>query len=252
MSERLSIKVLSLNLHKGFSSFGKAFVLHEVRKYMRELSVDLVCLQEVIGEHQRHAENHKNWPTESQYEFLADQVWTSHAYGKNAAYSDGHHGNAILSKFPIQSWENFDISSHPLENRGLLYASIKTQDGVIHCLNTHFGLTRKFRKKQFKSLRDYIKERLPKSEPLLLAGDFNDWHNDAPHDLLEKTNLESVFDYAPKTFPSWFPILRLDRIYTQGFKVKSAVCLRGKPWSLLSDHLPLLTHVEISQMETLK
>ena len=49
----------------------------------------------------------------------------------------------------------------------------------------------------------------------------------------------------PKTFPARFPMLRLDRIYQRGFAVKKAEVLRGKPWSLLSDHSPILTELEL-------
>jgi endonuclease/exonuclease/phosphatase family metal-dependent hydrolase len=42
---------------------------------------------------------------------------------------------------------------------------------------------------------------------------------------------------APPTFPSMLPLLRLDRIYVRGFKVAAARVHRGKPWSMLSDHL---------------
>jgi endonuclease/exonuclease/phosphatase family metal-dependent hydrolase len=46
------------------------------------------------------------------------------------------------------------------------------------------------------------------------------------------------------TYPSLLPILRLDRIYVRGFKVVSAQVHRGKPWSLLSDHLAVSAELE--------
>jgi endonuclease/exonuclease/phosphatase family metal-dependent hydrolase len=49
----------------------------------------------------------------------------------------------------------------------------------------------------------------------------------------------------PRTFPSAFPMLRLDRIYQRGFAVRSARVLRGKPWSQLSDHSPILAELEL-------
>ena len=49
----------------------------------------------------------------------------------------------------------------------------------------------------------------------------------------------------PRTFPSAFPMLRLDRIYQRGFAVRSARVLRGKPWSKLSDHSPILAELEL-------
>jgi len=49
----------------------------------------------------------------------------------------------------------------------------------------------------------------------------------------------------PRTFPSAFPWLRLDRIYQRGFAVRSAKVLQGQPWRQLSDHAPILTELEL-------
>ena len=49
----------------------------------------------------------------------------------------------------------------------------------------------------------------------------------------------------PRTFPSAMPWFRLDRIYQRGFAVRSARVLRGRPWTMLSDHVPLLTDLEL-------
>ena len=100
-SSPVAFKVLTVNVHKGFTSFNRRFMLHELREAVRQVSADLVFLQEVLGTHQRHAGRVTNFPQEPHYEFLADSIWTQYAYGRNAVYTDGHHGNALLSKFPI-------------------------------------------------------------------------------------------------------------------------------------------------------
>ena len=76
------LKVLTYNIHKGFSVGNRRFVLHEIKEALRHIDADIVFLQEIQGEH-RHRMNHvENWPNSSQFEFLADQVWHHHAYGK--------------------------------------------------------------------------------------------------------------------------------------------------------------------------
>jgi endonuclease/exonuclease/phosphatase family metal-dependent hydrolase len=42
---------------------------------------------------------------------------------------------------------------------------------------------------------------------------------------------------AARTFPSFLPLLRLDRIYVRGFDVATSRVHGGRPWSNLSDHL---------------
>ena len=68
------LTVLTVNTHKGFTSFNRRFMLHELRTALRTAAPDVVFLQEVLGEHQGHAERHKTWPPGSQYEFLADTL----------------------------------------------------------------------------------------------------------------------------------------------------------------------------------
>ena len=96
-----SLKIATYNIHKGFSHFNRRVVLHELRDRLRELDADIVFLQEVQGENTRHAERYHNYPDGAQHEFIAEEIWPHCAYGKNSVYEAGHHGNAILSRFPI-------------------------------------------------------------------------------------------------------------------------------------------------------
>ena len=95
------IKVLTYNIHKGFDRYNRDFVLHKMRDQLRDAEVDVVLLQEIQGRHYRHETGISTWPEVTQFEFLADSIWPHYAYGKNAIYEKGHHGNAILSKFII-------------------------------------------------------------------------------------------------------------------------------------------------------
>ena len=98
-----TLHVATYNIHKGFSNFNRRMVVHELRDRLRLLGADLVFLQEVLGDHQRHAQRFANWPEEPQYEFLADSVWRDFAYGRNSVYDLGHHGNAVLSRYPLSA-----------------------------------------------------------------------------------------------------------------------------------------------------
>jgi len=140
-------------MHKGFSQFQRELSVHDLRERLRSLSADVVFLQEVVGSHSRHARRYGNWPVTPQYEFLADQLWSAYAYGKNSVYDAGHHGNAILSKYPIVKWDNVDISMSRLERRGLLHCEIQVPgwSRPLHCINVHLGLFGHWRKRQLES-----------------------------------------------------------------------------------------------------
>ena len=61
---------------------------------------------------------------------------------------------------------------------------------------------------------------MPADEPLVVAGDFNDWGEklDAPmcEIGLARAALQTPGAAAPRTFPSRVPVFSLDRIYIRG------------------------------------
>src|SRR5260221_9554154 len=108
--------VATYNIHKGFSHLARRMVIHELRDRLHGLSADILFLQEVQGAHRRHGLRYGDWPGKSQHEFIADTVWQEVAYGRNADTRHGHHGNAVLSRFPILTQANQDISAHVFES----------------------------------------------------------------------------------------------------------------------------------------
>ena len=189
----MKLRLATYNIHKGFSHFNRRMMVHELRHHLRLLNVDIVFLQEVQGEHQQHAKNVHNWPIEPQYEFLADEVWPDYAYGRNAIYDHGHHGNAILSRFPIISAENQDISGHRFEQRGLLHCELALDGSPLHCLCVHFGLHERVRRHQLSALSERVQRLVPADAPLVIAGDFNDWRNSAGRRMIAELGLTEVF-----------------------------------------------------------
>jgi len=245
MAEGIVLRIVSYNIHKGLSVGNRAFVLPAIRDALGPLEPDIVFLQEVLGQHDRHAERFQGWPTMPQCEFLAEGLWPHVAYGRNAVYSHGHHGNAILSRYPILSFENLDVSTNAFESRGILHAVIEVP-GVrnpVHCMCVHLNMLRRGRELQLKHLCKRIVRSVPRHDPLLVAGDFNDWREDASDLLFDSIGLSEVFldlqGEHPPTYPSRYPVLKLDRIYARGFEPLAGDVLRNAPWDALSDHSPL-------------
>jgi endonuclease/exonuclease/phosphatase family metal-dependent hydrolase len=237
------LKIATYNIHKGFSQFNRRVVLHELRERLRELDADIVFLQEVQGEHAQHGQRHANYPSEPQHEFLADEFWEHHAYGMNSVYEDGHHGNAILSRFPIVQSTNTDVSAHRFESRGLLHSEVDVGGTRVHCLCAHFGLFAKGRRMQKRALIEYVRSAIPEDEPLIIAGDFNDWRNKLSHALETALGVQDAFHSREgkpaRSYPSRLPLFRLDRIYVRGFAVQQCDVHVGGKWLRLSDHAAL-------------
>jgi len=247
----LALNVVTYNIHKGFSQFHQLRV-HEAREQLRALGPDLVFLQEVQGMHDRNAKRFEDWPEKPQYDFLAEAVWGSTAYGSNVAYGHGHHGNAILSRFPIEHPHNQDVTQMRFERRGLLHCAIRVPGltAEIHCVCAHLSIFARSRRKQLDALAGYLEDRVDPAFPLIIAGDFNDWRNEADLLLARRLGLTEVLGGAwgdrespGRSFPSRHPVLKLDRIYVRGFSVARAEVHSGGPWSKISDHAALSAHL---------
>jgi len=167
----VKLHVVTYNIHKGFSQFNRRMMIHELRDHLRSLDADIIFLQEVQGQHRRHAARFDDWPDEPQYEFLAHEVWSDYAYGRNAVYDNGHHGNAILSRYPIVRAENQDISTHNLEQRGMLHCEIEVpgSDLPLHCVCLHLSLHERGRRHQVGALIDRMQRKVPSRTPLVVA-----------------------------------------------------------------------------------
>ena len=285
------LRVATYNIHKGvlrdFTGLRRVARIHELRARLHELDSDLIFLQEVQGQHQRNARRFAHWPSESQELFLSRSPTTRQAfetaYGRNANYLHGHHGNALLSRFPIVGLENRDVSDHALEKRGVLHCRIAFGERQVHCFVVHFGLFAASRERQLDALLAWIDAEVASDQPLIVAGDFNDWRNALSERLCSSAGLTEVFDVvhprpeslqkaayfvrdrlssvgavAPvpmsllprmvrtaRTWPALAPWFRMDRIYQRGFRVNTARVLRGLEWARLSDHSPLIADLEL-------
>ncbi|MEX2470029.1 MAG: endonuclease/exonuclease/phosphatase family protein [Pseudohongiellaceae bacterium] len=237
-------KILTLNIHKGFSMGNRRFTLERIRENLRETGSNLVFLQEVIGENERHREAITDWPDTNQFEFLADTVWDHYAYGKNAIYQHGHHGNAILSELPFTDFCNVDISTMSFSQRGILHGQIENR---VHLLCAHLGLFESERREQIRRLTNYMETNIPASDPLILAGDFNDWRRTAHRIIKRQCGLieasEVINQRLPATYPAMMPMLPMDRIYLRGFRVESTRVLTGPTWRQVSDHCAIVANV---------
>ena len=287
------IRVVSYNIHKGRSLSGRDS-LGDLRLGLHGLRPDVMFLQEVQGRNDKYGSLHM------QHESLAAALHMDCAYGCNAIRTQTDHGNALLSRHKILSFENQDISDHRMEQRGLLHGVIDVGGREVHCFVVHLGLFAGSRVRQIEVMAERIRRMVPEGAPMLIAGDFNDWKDRLAPLFVQQLGVYEVFAHAarthgmmpklresmqqlrgvlrgdsadqirvamfrrqqsrtnhlgmegtgslmpsPRTFPSAFPWLRLDRIYQRGFAVRSARVLRGKPWTQLSDHAPILAELEL-------
>lgn len=235
----MQLNVLTYNIHKGFNWNNTALTISNIREVLHQTNADIVFLQEVVGEHNEYESNYEQWQN-AQYEFIADEKWPDFAYAKNAIYDGRHHGNAVLSKYPIIAWEQIDISTNKLEQRGVLFCEIQLPHTILHAYCVHLNLLHRSRVKQYQALSEIINKRSNKDIPIIIAGDFNDWNKKACSYLEDQEGFSEGYkilhDNYAKTFPIQYPLVALDRLYVRNFTPTIAKIYDKGIWKDLSDH----------------
>lgn len=248
-----SFRVMTINIHKGFSAFNRRFVLPEIRESLRGVGAEVVMLQEVHGDCTPSAAlpGEDRWPDVPHHEYMAEGFWPEHAYGRNAVDRQGDHGNAVLSRFVIEHWCNHDVTEpHDNEPRGIMRCRLRVPglDQLVHVVSLHLSLDERARQRQVERLGVLVAAHVPADAPLVVGGDFNDWRGKTRRALALMGFWEvhaGRNDRPPRTFPASLPLLRLDRIYVRGVRRHLPLDLPRRPWNRLSDHLPLAAQIEI-------
>lgn len=229
------IRVITYNIRKGKGADGRSAIeMSAVGKALSDHNVDLLLCQEVF---------HCARGGGSQSGNLAAAMGLSSYYGANKFRVIGHHGNTTFTRYSVERFVNHDISTNRIERRGALYVRLSLDHAPLHVFNVHLGLNRWQRISQIRQIAELVEELSNADEPVLLAGDFNDWNRELDRLITSELGFHNAFGtHEPQAARTWHarrPVFALDRIYTRHLEVARAARLDGDPWSDLSDHLPL-------------
>ena len=217
------ITITSYNMHKGMSALNRKVQVDNMAEELRGIGSDVLFLQEVQGQHLTRSNRLADFPEQPHYD--------------------------ILSRLPLETRHNLNISVNKLEQRGVLHCEVLPEgwDTPLVCLCAHLNLREPDRAKQYRAIFEYVVHHIDPQSPLILAGDFNDWRQKSALSLGNALNLNEVFvdsnGKRPKTFPARLPVLSLDRVYTRNLEILDSQIHNGKNWQRLSDHLPLSVKV---------
>ena len=233
VSERL-LRLATYNVH-GCVGADRRHDPARVARVIDELDADIVALQEF------------RYPTDIALEVRTPVVLESldrYAFMLGPTFTRGDHcyGNVLLSRHAIRDVMRVDLSHRRREPRGALAATIDFGGGEIHVLSTHLGLRLAERRDQIRKLMLHIDTR----NPALLAviGDFNDWlpGRSVAHVLDERLGRSA----RVRTFPSYCPLLALDRIWiSPSVVVKEVFAHKSRLARVASDHLPVVAVVAV-------
>src|SRR5476651_56804 len=267
--EEKTLTALSWNLHKGRSPSGRP-AWEKMLAWANAQPADAFFLQEA----QASQAPLQGWSLAQTAKFLRKPgIWGAAAYegdgeaeiwncqasslaqtkklnvalGSNVFKTKTRHGNAILSHQGLSDPQQWDISGHKLEKRGLLAVRLQWGDGVNPwLLCSHLALTRGARIRQMEWIAQWIEQNTD-GAPLILAGDFNDFRDDAPG-IFKSVGLDEVAETLLgrklKTFPSFAPAFGLDRMFCRGFEPVELI-KAGPEVAWLSDHLPYIARLRL-------
>lgn len=118
------VNVISYNIHKGMSPLNRWARMYGMAKALQNALPDVLCLQEVQGKNLKRAVAYNEYPDTPHHRWFGEYLQLSDCYGKNAQYDHGHHGNAVLSRYPLDPKHNLNITVNRLEKRGVLHCEI--------------------------------------------------------------------------------------------------------------------------------
>lgn len=227
-------KLMCYNIHKGKSFLTRKRVFAELKEIIHKVDADIVFLQEVRNYHDKDFELYQT----TQLEYLSNNQYELF-YGKNCEYKNGHHGNGILTKYPVIESQNFNITVSKLEKRGVFYNKLKIGNEELYTFCTHLNLRKSDRKKQIILLEKIIEDVLPnKHSNVLLLGDFNDFDNSIAQHF--KRHHFHILE-GHKTYPNFLPMFSPDKIFSKNLIIENSYVLKEKRLIAMSDHLPLIS-----------
>jgi endonuclease/exonuclease/phosphatase family metal-dependent hydrolase len=238
----MRFRVVSYNIHRAIG-VDRRFRPERIVRIIASYDPDIVLLQEVDEGAPRSRE------LDLAKETAQALGLPYRAVGHNVTLRKGRYGNATLSRFPILSERNIDLTIDLWKRRGCQHTAIALfgrLDRRLDVFNLHLGLSAGQRARQVERLaRSSEMTALAPSSACLVGGDFNDWRSLLTPFLTRGMNFrpatESSTGRPLLTYPSFFPRGPLDRIYFRGgLTLLAAFRCRHRLSRVASDHLPIV------------
>ncbi len=245
MADVTRFRVATYNIHK-CRGFDRKTSPDRINAVIEELQADVLCLQEVVDAPQ----GPRIFDQARQIARAFPQY--SWCFGANRAIHGGRYGNMTLTRFPIRSWRNHDLTHRKREERGVLQVDVQIGTGqALHVFNIHLGTSYMERRSQAAQLlsSDVLGQEAL-SDPRLIVGDFNEWTVGLTSRLLRgsfKTFRPQHGLRFPRTYPGMLPILSLDHYYYEPpLELEQAQLWRSPKALIASDHLPLIADFHVN------
>lgn len=235
-----TIRILSYNVHSCVGTDRKLDP-GRVADVIASLQPDIIGLQELDVGRRRSG-------SIDQAEAIARHLKMDFHFHPALKLEEELYGDALLTALPMRLVKAAGLPSYG-EPRGALWAEVDVGERPLHVFNTHLGLLRRDRQRQAEELagENWLAHPSLRGQPTILMGDFNSIPSSAPYRTLRGTMQDAKSQtgrFAAPSFPSRFPLLRLDHVFVaNGPKIMDVQAVRNQATKLASDHLPLLAEV---------
>jgi endonuclease/exonuclease/phosphatase family metal-dependent hydrolase len=213
-------RVLTWNIRGGIGGPDGRYDLGRVVALVRRHDPDIVAIQEIDS-------RGRNDPLAAPVAVLTQALGSHVAEARTIVAADGHYGHALISRWPLSPPILHDISVLKREPRFAIETTATTSSGPLHLAAVHLGLSIGERRRQAVKLAEIAASGAVAS---VMLGDFNDA-------LPGRTR--------HRTYPAWWPLLLLDRIYCRPAEslVRSWIDPAARR---ISDHLPVIADIRLA------
>lgn len=245
-------RIMTYNVH-GCVGVDAKLDVGRIAAVIAQSKPDIVCLQELDvcrsrsgGVDQAHA--------------IASRLGMSFHFNCAMRVEEEQYGDAVLTRLPVRTVRTGSLPTLPkvrgLEPRGAVWVSVEVDGHEVQVINTHLGLVPLEQRGQVNCLlgRDWLNHAACR-DPAILIGDFNATSRYAVYKTLTARLRDAQRDLqrdgrrprTTPTFPSRFPMLRIDHVFvTPGVKIVDVHAPNGPLTRSASDHLPLVTDFQIA------
>ena len=222
--ERGDFSVASYNIHK-YRGIDGVFDPERVARVIRELRAEIVGLQEIDS---------LFFQMEKCAGLLSEKAGMEVVLGPTRR-NRANFGNALVTSYPVKDVRYIDLSVAGRQPRGALDVDLLVKGETIRVIVAHLGLGLGERRRQIRRLLDVFCQQRDRME--IMLGDFNEW---VP--MVNLHHVHNFFGKSPplRTFPSFMPVLPLDRIWVRPVESLVSLSAHKTPLSrMASDHLPV-------------
>jgi endonuclease/exonuclease/phosphatase family metal-dependent hydrolase len=238
------LRIMTYNVHRCLGLDGRLDV-SRIAAVIAESQPDIVALQELDvgrartrGVDQAHA--------------IAEQLGMSSRFNASLKVEEELYGDAIMTALPERLIKAGPLPGLPtlskLEPRGAVWVAVEVGGVELHVVNTHLGLLAREQAAQIRALMGPQWLGGPQiTERSILLGDFNSTPGSTPYKMITRRFQDAQATMARKplpTFPSVFPMLRIDHVFMGAGVEAVRVGVPATPLArTASDHLPLVVDV---------